>query len=133
FLHAPGRRFVSLQHDARDGDAAILRACPNVIDPGEGPQDFADTAALVARLDAVVSVDTAVAHLAGALGKPLALMLPHAADFRWLRRRDDSPWYPSARLLRQPRPGDWESVIARLPACLDAIVATDPKRVCRSS
>jgi ADP-heptose:LPS heptosyltransferase len=62
----------------------------------------------------VISVDTAVAHLAGALGKPVLILLPHAADFRWLRGRDDSPWYPSAKLLRQGAFGNWDSVIARL-------------------
>ena len=74
-------------------------------------RDFADTAAAIALLDAVISVDTAVAHLAGAMGKPLLLLLPFGADFRWLRERDDSPWYPTARLFRQPAFGDWESVI----------------------
>ena len=89
-----------------------------MLDLGGVPEDFADTAALIARLDAVVSVDTAVAHLAGALGKPLLLLLPYAADFRWLRGRDNTPWYPSARLERQPRFGDWDSVVARLPALI---------------
>ena len=77
---------------------AILRECPGVLDLGGVPDDLADTAALIARLDAVVSVDTAVAHLAGALGKRLYLLLPFAADFRWLRGREDSPWYPTAQL-----------------------------------
>ncbi|HLH91913.1 MAG TPA: tetratricopeptide repeat protein [Xanthobacteraceae bacterium] len=111
-------RFVSLQRDARAGDAAILRDLPNVIDAGPDLHDFTETAALISRLDAVVAVDTAVAHLAGALGKPLLLLLPHAADFRWLRGRDDSPWYPSARLLRQDKFGDWSGVLARLDAHL---------------
>src|SRR5262249_29416773 len=73
-LRRPGARFVSLQRDLRDGDDAILRECPGVLDLGGVPEDFADTAALIARLDAVISVDTAVAHLAGALGKPLFLL-----------------------------------------------------------
>jgi ADP-heptose:LPS heptosyltransferase len=73
--------------------------------------DFADTAAVMASLDAVIAVDTAVAHLAGAMGKPLFLLLPFAADFRWLRERADSPWYPTARLFRQPQFGDWDSVV----------------------
>src|SRR5580658_5811938 len=79
-----------------------------------GSFDFADTAAALAALDAVISADTAVAHLAGAMGKPLLLLLPFAADFRWLRERQDSPWYPTARLYRQPKFGDWQSVIAAL-------------------
>jgi len=107
-------RFVSLQRDLRPGDEAILRETADVVDLGGVPEDVADTAALISRLDAVIAVDTAVAHLAGALGKPLLLLLPFAADFRWLRGREDSAWYPTARLLRQPAFGDWDSVVARL-------------------
>ena len=113
-LRTAGARFVSLQRDRRPGDDAILRDSPGFLDIGGVPEDLADTAALIARLDAVVSVDTAVAHLAGALGRPLFLLLPFAADFRWLRGRDDSAWYPTAQLLRQPAFGDWDSVVARL-------------------
>src|SRR5262249_29531819 len=116
-LHRPGVRFVRLQRDPRDGDDAILRQCPNVLDLGV-PEDLADTAALIGRLDAVISVDTAVAHLAGALGKRLFLLLPFAADFRWLRGRADSPWYPTAQLMRQPAFGDWDGVVARFGAQL---------------
>ena len=74
--------------------------------------DFSDTASVIAQLDLVISVDTSVAHLAGALGKPLWMLLPFVPDFRWMLGRDDSPWYPTARLFRQPRIGDWGSVIA---------------------
>ena len=117
-LRDAGARFVSLQRDLRPGDDAILRDSPNVLDLGGVPEDLAETAALIARLDAVISVDTAVAHLAGALGKPLFLLLPFAADFRWLRGRDDTAWYPTARLLRQPAFGDWDGVVARLSGML---------------
>ena len=106
--------FVSLQRDVGAGDRALLRNRGNVLDIGDELRDFVDTAALMSQLDLVVAVDTAVAHLAGALAKPLALLLPFAADFRWLRARADSPWYPSATLFRQPRFDDWESVIERV-------------------
>ena len=75
---------------------------------------FADTAAIIDKLDAVVSIDTSIAHLAGALGKPLWLMLPFAADWRWFTNTDRSPWYPSARLVRQPAPGQWQSVVEQV-------------------
>ena len=87
-----------------------------VIDHHENLHDFADTAALIANLDRVISVDTAVAHLAGAMGKTAWLLLPYAADWRWMISRDDSPWYPTMRLFRQSRWGDWEGLINNLPA-----------------
>jgi tetratricopeptide (TPR) repeat protein len=84
-----------------------------------GAVDFRDTAALIAGLDLVISVDTAVAHLTGALGKPLwVLMYEPAMDWRWLANREDSPWYPSARVLRQPGPGDWRGLIERVEELL---------------
>lgn len=76
--------------------------------------DFLDTAALVEGLDLVITVDTAVAHLAGALGKPVWLLNRFASEWRWLLERSDSPWYPSMKIFRQPRPGDWESVIRQV-------------------
>ncbi|HET7885953.1 MAG TPA: tetratricopeptide repeat protein [Bradyrhizobium sp.] len=107
-------RCVSLQRELREADRESLRGLPDVIDLGPELADFSDTAAVISLLDVVVSVDTAVAHLAGSLGKPVVILLPHAADFRWLRGRDDTPWYPSAKLLRQSAFGDWDGVIARL-------------------
>jgi tetratricopeptide (TPR) repeat protein len=106
-----GLAFVSLQHEVREEDAALLQTRTDVLPIGAKFTDFADAAAAIAPLDAVIAVDTAVAHLAGAMGKPLLLLLPFAADFRWLRLRADSPWYPSARLLRQPQFGDWDGVV----------------------
>jgi len=86
-------------------------------------RDFADTAALVASLDLVISVDTAVAHLAGALGVPCWLLLPdYRTDWRWLTGRDDTPWYPQMRLFRQ-RAGDWDAAIADVAAALAETVA----------
>lgn len=83
-------------------------------DLSAGLVDFGETAGAIEALDLVISVDTAVAHLAGALGKPVWLLLPHVPDWRWLLGRDDSPWYPTMRLFRQPRRGDWDEVIARM-------------------
>lgn len=110
-LDLPDVTFVSLQHEVRTEDLDLLGSRSNVLPLGPQFADFADTAAALANLDAVISVDTAVAHLAGAMGKPLLLLLPFAADFRWLRERADSPWYPTARLFRQPQFGDWQSVV----------------------
>ena len=106
--------FVSLQRDASADDRALLRSHRNVLDVEDSLRNFVDTAALIIQLDFVVSVDTAVAHLAGALAMPVAVLLPFAADFRWLRARNDCPWYPSARLFRQPRFDDWESAIEQV-------------------
>jgi tetratricopeptide (TPR) repeat protein len=107
-------RYFSLQSDLRAADGEALRGLPNLVHLGDGFRDFADTAAAIALLDVVISVDTAVAHLAGALGKPVFILLPYAADFRWMRERDDTPWYPTAKLFRQPAFGDWDSVIDRV-------------------
>jgi hypothetical protein len=110
----PALRCFSLQTELRAADREVLRGLPNLLHLGDDIGDFADTAAIISLLDVVISVDTAVAHLAGALGKPVVILLPHAADFRWMRQRADTPWYPAAKLLRQPAFGDWASVIAVL-------------------
>ena len=110
-LDLPDVAFVSLQHEVRETILPFLQSRSDVCEIGRQFKDFADTAAAIALLDAVIAVDTAVAHLAGAMGTPLFLLLPFAADFRWLRERADSPWYPSARLFRQPQFGDWDSVV----------------------
>jgi ADP-heptose:LPS heptosyltransferase len=106
--------FVSLQHQIRDEDSCNLKDHPTLFRIERRFGDFADTAAVIASLDAVISVDSAVAHLAGAMGKDLFLLLPFGADFRWLRERQDTPWYPTAKLVRQPRFGDWPSAIEAL-------------------
>jgi ADP-heptose:LPS heptosyltransferase len=82
---------------------------------------FAETAALVAQLDLVITVDTAVAHVAGALGKPVWIALPFTPDWRWQLKRDDSPWYPQMRLFRQAKRNDWSDVIENLRAALDRL------------
>ncbi len=112
-LLSAGVEIVSLQKDVREGDREVLKAHPQILDFASELKDFADTAALVSLLDLVISVDTAPVHLAGALGKQVWVLLPFAPDWRWLLDREDSPWYPTARLFRQPSLGDWESVIQR--------------------
>jgi tetratricopeptide (TPR) repeat protein len=106
--------FYSLQ---KGGAAQHTKNRPkdmNFVDYTEEIRDFSDTAALIANIDLIISADTAVAHLAGAVGKPVWTLLPYAPDGRWMLNRDDSPWYPTMRLFRQPSPGDWESVMSRV-------------------
>jgi len=111
-FRVPEVDFVSLMFDRGIGQIAQLPGRQPLRDPSAHLADFADTAALVAELDLVIAVDTAVAHLAGALGKPVWVLLPFSPDWRWMLGRDDSPWYPTARLFRQQRPAQWDSVIA---------------------
>jgi tetratricopeptide (TPR) repeat protein len=106
-----------LQIELRPGDQALADAAGISLHCAQ-QQDFADTAALLSQLDLVIAVDTSVAHLAGAMGLPLWLMLAQPADFRWLLDRSDSPWYPSARLFRQSRSGDWADVLQAMAQAL---------------
>ena len=106
----PNYEWVNLQADCTPDEEARLIAAGVRAYPGT-VSSFADSAALIHTLDVVLSVDTAVAHLAGALGRPVWIMLNQfGLDWRWLLGRDDSPWYPTARLFRQPKIGDWGSV-----------------------
>lgn len=117
-LSVPGLSFVSLQKETRDSDLAEFARWRNLTRFDDDHADFADAAAAIAQLDLVIAVDTAVAHLAGALGKPVWILLSHIHDWRWLAGRSDSPWYPSARLFRQATPGDWGGAIADVAAAL---------------
>jgi tetratricopeptide (TPR) repeat protein len=107
-------RFFSLQKDLRADNGVTLKQRPDVIDLTAHLTDFAETAAMVSCLDLVISVDTSVAHLAGALAREAWILLPHAPDYRWLLDRDDSPWYPSARLFRQSAAQDYAQVLGRV-------------------
>jgi Flp pilus assembly protein TadD/ADP-heptose:LPS heptosyltransferase len=115
--------FVSLQKDPRPQDAELLREMPDIVDHTAHLTDYAETAALVSRLDLVITVDTSVAHLAGALGRPTWLLLPRLPDWRWLFDRDDTPWYPTVRLFRQTETRDYGNVVDRVRVELSAWVA----------
>ncbi len=107
----PGVRLFSLQKETTDDESPL----PGGIEDLSGELgDFADTAAAIGTLDVVITVDTSVAHLAGAMGRPVWVLLPHNPDWRWMLDREDSPWYPTMRLFRQAEPGNWQSVIARI-------------------
>jgi tetratricopeptide (TPR) repeat protein len=116
---APDRDIHILQNAIRDADRFALELLPHVHDHSSAISDFADTAALVPLMDVVVTVDTAVAHLAGALGWPVWVLLPFRPDWRWMLGRDDSPWYPTMWLFRQTRKRDWESVLEAVARRLD--------------
>jgi Flp pilus assembly protein TadD len=126
----PGIRFFSLQKGAGEADAEHPPAGQPLVHLGGEIRDFADTAAIVSQLDLVITVDTAIAHLAGALGKPVWVLLPYiGTDWRWLLDRDDSPWYPhTMRLFRQPEVGQWEVVIARVAAALRAFLTNQAEQ-----
>ena len=118
-----GIEYLSLQKDMRAEDAEALRAIPGARDLGAAVGDFADSAAVCALADRVACVDTSLAHLAGALGRPVDVLLPFAPDWRWMLGRRDSPWYASATLHRQHAPGDWSAALASLREGLAALSA----------
>jgi len=117
-LAVEGCRFYALQTEVRPGDRGALTEWPGLVDLGPELRDFADTAALMEALDLVITVDTSVAHLAGALGQPVWILLPNLPDWRWMLDRTDSPWYPTARLYRQETAGDWSVPVERVRADL---------------
>ena len=110
----PGAQFYRLQPNRRGLGELDGQLPNNITDLSTHITDFADTAAIISGLDLVISVDTSVAHLAGALGTPVWLLLPYAADWRWLRDREDSPWYPQMRIFRQEKLGDWQPAIRKV-------------------
>jgi Flp pilus assembly protein TadD len=132
----PLRRFAKLfrhdievfvvQKDIAEADRAILGGYPSVTDLSAHLTDFAETAAAIGTMDLIVTVDASVAHLAGAMGKPVWILLHHDPDWRWLLGRDDSPWYPSARLFRQCAQGDWDAVLDQVGAALARFAADAP-------
>jgi tetratricopeptide (TPR) repeat protein len=113
--------FHCLQKELRPADEAVMSILP-IQDHRAALQQFGDTAALIDAMDVVITVDTSVAHVAGAMGKPVWVLLPFVPDYRWLLVREDSPWYPTARLLRQSERGDWFAVVARVEQGLRAFL-----------
>jgi tetratricopeptide (TPR) repeat protein len=111
-------QFFGLQKELRHGDRAVLRERKEIVDLGPELENFAETAAIIQNLDLLISVDTSVAHLAGALGRPVWILLPYVPDWRWQLIRMDSPWYPTARLFRQSETRDWQSVVQQANAAL---------------
>src|SRR5215212_41149 len=116
--------FVSIQRELRNEDSDLLARAPRLMHIGDALDAFEDTAAVAALVDVVISVDTSVVHLAGAMGRPTWILLPFCPDWRWMLERDDSPWYPTARLFRQPALGDWDSVIGRVCEALSEFSAS---------
>ena len=114
--------WISLQKELTEGDAIALRQIDHIVSCGAELTDFAETAALIDVLDLVISIDTSVAHLAAAMGKPVWILLPYNSDWRWLLDRSDSPWYPTARLFRQDGTRSWNNVIAEVCGALDDFV-----------
>jgi len=127
-LAHPGVELVSLQVGPRAADLAAAGADSMVLDPSGRIADYGDTAAILETLDLVISVDTSVVHLAGALGRPVWVLLPFLPDWRWALGRADTPFYPTMRLFRQPAPGAWEPVFAEMLAAFAAFVAPLPPR-----
>jgi hypothetical protein len=124
FAAVAGARFISLQAGASASEARNPPPGLALHDPMPEVADFADTAAIIANLDLVVSVDTSVTHLAGALGKPVFLLDRYDNCWRWMSGRDDSPWYPTLRIFRQARIGDWAPVMQQVAAALTEFAAS---------
>jgi hypothetical protein len=112
--------FVSLQKPMPDADVETMKAFNGMTDLSNDLTDFGETAALIENLDLIITVDTSMGHLAGAMAKPVWILVPKAADWRWMLEREDSPWYPTARLFRQAKPGEWDPVLERLHHSLAA-------------
>jgi tetratricopeptide (TPR) repeat protein len=125
----PGVQWFSLQMGAAAEQAKPFAEEFPLIDASSASRDMAETAALLSTLDLVISVDTSLAHLAGALDKPVWLLLPHPADWRWLQARADSPWYPTAELFRQPEMGNWAEPVARMRARLVQLAAASTRQL----
>lgn len=119
-LERPGFEWISLQKNGAEEQIAALPAHVRVVDGASQEKNLAETAALIATLDMVVTTDTCIAHLAGAMAKPVWILLPYMSDWRWMQKIETTPWYPTARLVRQRREGDWGEVLERVAAAIKA-------------
>ena len=117
-LQVPGVAFYNLQQPIPKGDRSCLQTFPGIIRSNLKFADFLETASVIGEMDLIITVDTAVAHLAGALGKPVWILLQHSPDWRWMLDRPDSPWYPTAQLFRQTERGEWKTIILRVAEAL---------------
>jgi ADP-heptose:LPS heptosyltransferase len=117
-----GASFYSLQKGPAAEEVASIQHGSRIVDLSEHLEDFTDTAAILANLDLLITVDTSVAHLAGAMGKPAWVLVPRVSDWRWLHDRTDSPWYPTMRLFRQSKIGEWDDVIEQIEQELKAML-----------
>jgi len=127
-LRMPGNTWISLQKGPAAEQLADLPSNVFVWDGSSRDRDLAETAALVATLDLIITTDTCIAHLAGAMGKTVWILLPHLSDWRWMQRIETTPWYPAARLFRQRSPGDWAGVMERVVEELSELRAAKPVR-----
>jgi hypothetical protein len=112
-LRAPGVTWISLQKGPAAAQLSPLFGDVFLWDGSSRDRDLAEAAALLSTLDLVITTDTCIAHLAGAMARPVWILLPHLGDWRWMHQVETTPWYPTARLLRQPAPGDWPAVVGR--------------------
>ena len=112
-------KWISLQKEIPDSDLPLP---PDIMDISEDLADFSDTAAVISELDLVISMDTAVAHLTGALGKPVWLLLSTAGDWRWMKDRNDSPWYPTMQIFRQTNFNDWNEILTRIRPQIEKLI-----------
>jgi ADP-heptose:LPS heptosyltransferase len=120
---------VSLQKPFPPDDTDAAHQFPGLVDMSSALTDFDETAAIIANLDLVITVDTSMGHLSGAIGKPVWILLSKASDWRWLVHREDTPWYPTARLFRQLQPGAWAPVVADVAAALSTAHKSDPSDI----
>jgi len=128
-LRVPGITWIALQKGPAAEQLAALPGGVSVLDGSSSDRDLAETAALIGTLDLVITTDTCIAHLAGAMGKPVWILLPHLSDWRWMQQTESTPWYPTARLFRQSAPGDWEGVLDRVIGQLSELHAAERRPV----